>query len=76
MLVLGQSLRVALTAQAHEFVVGYMIGTHPVSRPVLGGSPATVSSASDAVPGQTYLELRTRRFGPNGSTANSGRDFS
>lgn len=72
---LSRVVNVALAVVVGLAIVGYMIGTHPVSRPVLEGSLATVSSAADAVPGQTYLELRTRRFGPNAKVRSDLREL-
>lgn len=45
-------------------IVGYFIGTRSAAPP-LTETPPAASSSPEAIPGQTYLDWRTRRTGPN-----------
>lgn len=62
---LPRVINVALAIVLGLAVVGYLIGTRPASRPDVSTAPSAAASDPHAVPGQTYLELRMRQYGPN-----------
>jgi cytochrome c-type protein NapB len=59
----SRAVNVALAMVIGVAVVGYIVGIRPAQVPSTESAPA--ASASGAIPGQTYLDWRQRRHGPN-----------